>query len=294
MKKLKSKEVKIAIATILSGVLLYFGINYLKGINIMKPANYYYVTFSDVTGMSVSTPVFLDGYKVGLVNDMQYDYNKLGNITIELSLDNRLKLPAGTSAYMETSLLGEASIILRVDKSSSGMLQIGDTLSGKIASGLMGNISENIVPQLDKMLPRVDSILLCLHVLLSNPALNQSIEQVQQTTANLEHSTRQLAILMNRDIPTITNNLTTVSSDFTQVSSNLKEVDLQSTMNAVDRSVKNLEQMTFKMNDPNSSLGLLMSDRSLYDNLESTTKNADSLMIDLKKNPKRYVHFSIW
>jgi len=294
MKKYKSKEVKIALVTILSGVLLYFGVNYLKGINILKPSNYYYVKFSDVSGVTVSTPVFLDGYKVGLVNDLQYDFNRPGNITVELNLDSRLKVPVGSSASMETSLLGDVSIILHLNRSSSSMMALGDTLLGTKPTGLMQNLTENIVPQLDVLLPRIDTILYNLQAITANPALNQSIEQISRTTGNLERSTRQLAVLLDRDIPQITGNLNTVSADFTQVSANLKEIDFQNTMASVDRTIKNLENMTFKLNNPNSTLGLLVNDRSLFDNLNNTVESANSLLLDLKDNPKRYVHFSIW
>ncbi len=294
MKKGLSKEVKIAIATIISGLLLFFGINYLKGINIMKPSNYYYTSFPKVDGLSVSTPVLIDGFKAGLVNDIEYDYDKFGNVVVELSLDNRLKIPQGSYATMELSLLGEASVILHLNKQSTTMMQMGDTLAGKNAVGLMDNIAGSMMPQLEQLLPRIDTILSSLQVILSNPAINQSLDQMSRTTANLEQASRQLAIVMNSDVPAITKNLTTVSNDFTQVSTNMKGIDFQGTMNSVDNSVKNLETMTNKLNNPNSSLGLFVNDRSLYDNLSNTAANADSLMIDLKKNPKRYVHFSIW
>lgn len=301
MKKYQTKEVKIAIVTILSAVLLYFGVNYLKGINIMKPANYYYVSFPDVSGLTISTPVFLDGYKVGLVNDMEYDYNRLGKIVVELSLDSRLKLPKGSSATMETSLLGDASIILHLNKMSSDAMQLGDTLIGVKPTGLMESVTNNVLPQLDVLLPRVDTILYNLQVLLSNPALTESIDQINRTTANLERSSRLLGNIMSRDIPQITSNLNTVSTDFTQVSSdftkissNIKEIDFQKTMGAVEKSINNLEKLTLKLNDPDNSLGLLTNDRELYDNLNMTIESTNALLKDLKENPKRYIHFSVW
>ncbi|MCD7971823.1 MAG: MlaD family protein [Candidatus Azobacteroides sp.] len=294
MKKYQSKEVKIAIATIVSGILLYFAVNYLKGINILKPANYYHVVFSDVSGMTVSTPVFLDGYKVGVVNALDYDFNRPGHITVELSLDSWLKLPKGTSASMETSLLGDVSINLKLDKTSSTYINIGDTLPGVKPFGLMDKVTEDILPQLDVLIPRIDTILYSLQALVGNPALHQSLDHINLTTMNLEQSTRQLAAVMNRDLPAITGNLNTVSADFAEVSGNLKEIDFQQTMAAVDRSIKNLETMTFQLNNPESSLGLLLNDRTLYDNLTNTVESANSLLLDLQENPKRYVHFSIW
>jgi len=292
--KTKSKEIKIAVATIISALLLYFGINYLKGVNLMKPANYYYTDFKDVTGVTVSTPVMLDGFKIGLVNDMEYNYGKPGNITVELSLDKKLRIPKGSYTTMELSLLGEASVVLHLNKESRDMLNIGDTINGKKTVGMMDNIAVNVMPQLEVLLPRIDTILTGLQAILANPAIHQSLSQINMTTANLETASRQLAVLMNKDIPTITGNLVTASNDFTQVSSNLKGIDLQSTMSSMDQSVKNMESFSKNLNNPGGTLGLLMNDRLLYDNLSNTANNADSLMIDLKKNPKRYVHFSIW
>ncbi|MDR2476007.1 MAG: MlaD family protein [Bacteroidales bacterium] len=295
MKKFQSREIKIAIAAIFSALLLFFGVNYLKGKNIMKPANYYYINLTDVTGCSVSTPVYLNGFRVGLINEMVYNYNKLGNITIELSLDSDLKLPNGTYATLQSSLLGDASVMLHIDRTTAGLLPLGDTIpaENQTKSGLVTKV-EDIVPQVEHLLPRIDTILWSLQVLLSDPALKQSLDNINQTTANLVHSSRQLTVILNRDVPAIANNLTTVSSDFTEVSSGLKQIDFKSTMNTLDQSVKNLEALTLALNNSNSSLGLLMKDRKLYDNLNNTVQSADSLMIDLKANPKRYVHFSIW
>ena len=294
MSKIKSKEVKIAIATIISGLLLFFGVNYLKGINIMKPSNYYYTVFPDVTGLSVSTPIVLDGFKIGLVNDLEYNFNNPGNIVVELSLDNKLKIPEGSYAVMETSLLGEATVILYLNKAETKMLQLGDTIRGQKASGLTDNISGNLLPKLDIMLASIDTVLHNLQIILGNPAINQSLAQINQTTKNLEIASRQLSAVMNKDVPIITGNLSTVSSDFTQVSSNLKGIDFQAAMNSINQSVKNLETFSDKLNNPTGSLGLLMNDRLLYDNLTNTVVNADSLMIDIKKNPKRYVNVSVF
>ena len=301
MGKYKTKEVKIAIITILSGVLLFFTINYLKGVNIMKPANYYYVNFPNVLGLSVSTPVLLDGYKVGIVNGMEYDYSNTGNITIELSLDGRLTLPEGSSASMEVSLLGDASVTLYLNKNTDKTMQLGDTLLGVKSTGLMQSVTDNILPKLDELLPRIDTILYSLQSILTNPALNQSLEQINHTTLYLEQSSRQLAVLMNKDIPKIATNLnaassdfTKISADFTQVSSNLKEIDFQGTMLSVDKSIKNLEKLSLNLNNKDNSLGLLTNDRQLYDNLNTTIDNANKLLLDLKENPKRYVHFSVW
>ena len=294
MKKLGSKEVKIAIATITGGLLLFFGVNYLKGINILKPANYYYTIFPDVTGLAVSTPIVLDGFKIGLVNDIEYDFNRPGNIIVELSVDPKLKIPEGSYTTMETSLLGEATVILHLNKTETKMLQLGDTIRGRKTTGMMDNISGNVLPKLEDMLPRIDSILYSLQVILANQSINHSLAQIDQTTKNLETASRQLAVVINKDVPAITSNLSNASSDFAQISANLKGVDFQGTMNSMNQSVKNFASFTDNLNNPNSSLGLLMNNRTLYDNLAKTAENADSLMIDLKKNPKRYVHFSVF
>ena len=144
------------------------------------------------------------------------------------------------------------------------------------------------------MLPKIDSILVGLETLINHPALKQSLEHVERTTSNLEVSTRRLNALMANDVPGIVADLKNITHNFSEVSGELKKLDLQQTLESVNATLANLKVTTDKFNSADNSIGLLLNDRMLYDNLNSTADNASKLLLDLREHPKRYVHFSIF
>jgi len=294
MKKYFSKEIIIALITLLSLGLLYFGLNYLKGANIFKPTNHYYVRMPDVSELQNSCPVFVDGFRIGIVSSIDYDFQNTGEIVVQISLDKQMKVQTGSHMEIKTGLTSGAYLNLILNKYVGTYYQVGDTLDGVSDKGIMDKISDNLMPQLESILPRLDSILQGIQLIVNHPALFQSLEQFSATTANLENSTRQLNLLLSKDIPPIMANLNQASSDFTVISSQLKQMDLNATMLHVDKTLQNIEQTTLQLNRKDNSLGLLLNDRSIYDHLDSTLINASDLLLDFKQNPKRYVHFSVF
>lgn len=294
MSKGLSREAKIGLVTIVALFLLYFGINYLKGVDIFKPSNAYFVKFKNITELQKSAPVYVDGFKVGLVSTILYDYETNDGILIEIALDKSMRIETGTYVKISTGLTTGASLHLVLNKHVSTYYEPGDTLEGRNDPGLMDVVSETILPQVETLLPRIDSILYGLQQIVTHPALSQSLAHIEQTTASLAHSSAELNKIMSGDIPQIVSNFNLVSSDLSVVSGELKKIDFKGTMDGVDSAIKNLDRMTAQMNSKDNSLGLLMNDRQLYDNLNTTAFNASELLFDLKKNPKRYVHFSIW
>jgi phospholipid/cholesterol/gamma-HCH transport system substrate-binding protein len=266
----------------------------LKGTNIFKPTNLYYVRMPDVSELQNSGPVYVEGFKVGIVRDISYDYQKQGGIVVQISLDTKMKVETGSHVEIKTGLTSGAYLNLILNKYVSTYYQVGDTIDGVSEKGIMDKVSDNLLPQIESLLPRLDSILQGIQFLVSHPALTQSLEQISATTANLEKSTSQLNTLLSNDITPIAANLKQVSSDFTTVSSQLKQMDLNATMSQVNSTLQNLNQMTAQLKSKDNSLGLLLNDRSVYDHLDSTFVNASNLLLDLKLNPKRYVHFSVF
>ncbi|GHT87561.1 mammalian cell entry protein [Bacteroidia bacterium] len=294
MKKLFTKEVRIAVITIVSLFVLYSGLNYLKGINIFKPTNHYYVSMPNVSDLQVSSPIYVDGFKVGIVNSIDFDFNNQGSIVVLISLDKEMKLQTGSYAELKSGLTSGAFLSLKLNKYVSSYCQTGDTIDGLSEPGLMDKLSADLLPRIETILPRLDSILLGIQVLVNHPALTQSLDNIEATTANLQKTSAQLNVLLGRDVPVIVSNLNKVSSDFSVVSENLKAVDIQSTLTTVDQAIRNVDRMTQQLNAPDNSFGLLLNDRALYDHLDSTARNASNLLLDLKTNPKRYVHFSVF
>ena len=294
MKKYFNKEIAIGLVTLISLGLLYFGLNHLKGANIFKPTNTYYVRMPNVSELQHSSPVYVDGFKVGLVNDIIYDFENTGDVVVQISLDKKMKIQTGSHVEIKVGLTSGGHLNLMLNKYVSTYYQVGDTIDGVHEKGIMDKVSDDLMPQIESILPRLDTILQGIQLLVSHPALSQSFEQLSTTTSNLEKSTRQLNLLLSDNFLPIVNNLNQVTSDFTTVSSQFKQLDLNTTINSANRSLQNLEQISLQFNNKDNSLGLLLNDRSVYDRLDTTFVNASDLLLDLRLNPKRYVHFSLF
>lgn len=287
------KEVKIGIIGILAIGMLIFGINYLRGVTMFKSSRSYYVEFNNINGLPTSSPVFANGYKIGLVRDIQYNYEKLGSVTVEVELDNDMRIPSGSKGELVTEMLGTVKMNLLLNLESQSYLQPGDTLQGFANNGIMG-VAETMVPKIEQLLPKMDSILSSLNQLLADPALAATLHNAEQVTANLNITTNELNKLMKNDLPKITGNLVTMSEDINTITHNLKGIDYAATMSRIDSTLNNVQLLTNKLNSKDNTVGLLFNDPTLYNNLSTTTANAASLLEDLKSHPKRYVHFSLF
>ena len=294
MKTVFTKEAKIGLVSIVSLALLYLGINYLKGVNLFKPVNHYYVAFSNVKGVTVSSPVFVEGFKVGLVREISYDYDTTGKISVLVSLEDKMRINKGSYITVVNSFLGGAELHIHLNRFVDDYFHSGDTIEGRMETDMMTSVQENLLPGIEQMMPKLDSILGGLQTLVNHPALTQSLAHVEQTTASLEHSSRRLDQLLAKDVPVIVENLKGITANFESVSGQLNELDLAGTMRTVNSTLANLKLTTDKLNSADNSLGLLLNDRQLYDNLNGTMENASLLLLDLREHPKRYVHFSLF
>lgn len=287
------KEVKIGLIGIIAIAMLVFGINYLRGVAMFKSSRSYYVEFNNINGLPVSSPVFANGYKIGLVRDIQYNYEKLGTITVEVEVEEGMRIPSGSKGELVTEMLGTVKMNLLLNLESRNYLQPGDTLQGFANNGLMG-VAETMVPKLEQMLPKMDSILNSLNKLMADPALAATLHNAEQVTANLTVTTHELNKLMKNDLPKITGNLNSMTDNLNTISYNLKGIDYAATMRSIDSTLYNVRVLTNKLNSKDNTIGLLFNDPTLYNNLSTTTANAASLLEDLKSHPKRYVHFSLF
>ncbi|MFV0468158.1 MAG: MlaD family protein [Dysgonomonas sp.] len=296
MKKLASKEIKIGIAFIACLFILYFGINFLKGINVFKPSNSYIVLFDDVSGLTLSSPVQVNGYPVGLVYSMQLSSDGK-NIITTLNLNEGVRIPKDSKVKLDVSPLGGATIIIEQNPLRNEFISPQDTIRGEKVHGMLDAISNDMIPQVNQLLPKIDSILSGLQILVNSPALTQSVNNIERITSNLETSTAQLNNLvgtLNKDVPVITKNLNTVSGDVANVTKQFKSMDFVKTYNSVDSTLHNVQQLSNKLNEKNNSLGLLLNDRQLYDSLNVTVGNASLLLKDIKENPSRYINVKVF
>jgi phospholipid/cholesterol/gamma-HCH transport system substrate-binding protein len=291
--KYLTKEVRIGIAGIVALAILVYGINYLKGIHLFKPTTYFYVKFNQVNGLTKSSPVFADGFRVGIVRHIEYNYTRPGDVVAEIEVDPELRIPKGSSAELVSELMGGLKMNLLLANNPREKFTVGDTIPGNINDGVMGEV-ETIVPQVEKMLPKLDSILASLNTLLADPAIPQTLHSVQNTMSNMEATSRQLQKLMSNDIPQLTGKLNVIGDNFVHISNDLKQVDYAALLSSVDSTLTNVKMLTDRLTSKDNTIGLLLNDPSLYNNLNATGSNAAALLEDLKAHPKRYVHFSLF
>lgn len=299
MKKIFNKEFIIGICVILAIVILIFGIDFLKGINLFSPSNFYYASYDNVAGLEISAPVTIDGYKVGQVRNIEFDYEKPGKIKVLLALDKKLHLPVDTKATMGTTLMSGNFIALSLGKSTE-MLPIGGEIESKGSSDLMTSLSDNVMPAVNEILPKIDSLILNLNKLVGDPALLASIQRLDLITGNVADATAGLKTTLNKDIPSVMTNvksiafgLDSVAANLGTLSAQLKTLPLNATMENVNALTANLTQFSNQLNDKNSTLGMLMNDPGLYDKLNRVAADVDSLIVDIKKNPKRYISIKL-
>ena len=291
-----TKEIKIALVAIVGILVMYFGINFLKGMNLFSTNNAYYMTFDDIQGLGASTPIYADGYKVGTVDGLEYDYKENGPIKVKVDINKDLRIPQGSKAEIVKDLMGNLQVNLLLANNPRERVEPGGVIPGAVNGGMMDKAA-NLIPVVEKMLPKLDSILTSVNALLADPALAASLHNVETITSNLTVSTRELNTLMaglNNQVPGMVRKANGVLDNTNRLTANLASLDVQGTLNKVNQTLESAHQFTEKLNSNQGSLGLLMNDTKLYDNLTSTMGHADSLVIDLKAHPKRYVHFSVF
>lgn len=294
--KIFSKEVQIALVAIAGIVIMFFGLKFLKGMTMFSTDDNYYAKFSNVAGLSVSSPIYSNGYRVGVVEDVIYDYNGSNQIIAVLGLNNKMHLPNGTKAEISKDLMGNVELDLILGPNPLDQMEPGDTIFGHIQQGALAKASE-IIPQVQQMIPKIDSILYNVNLLLSDPALLNALHNVDQITTNLSTTTNELKHLsanLKTQVPGMIEKADNVLDNTNTLTKNLSDLDIAMTMAKVNNTLQNVEQMTAKLNSSDGTLGLLMRDQELYRNATSTMGHVDSLMIDLKQHPKRYVHFSLF
>lgn len=302
MKKKFGKEFAIGLSVIIALVILFFGIDYLKGINLFRPANFYEVYYDNVAGLEVSAPVTVNGFKVGQVREVSIDYANPGKVKVVLALNKNLKLREGTVAAIGSTLLSGAYIVLTPSQQGK-ILDIGSQLVPKESQDLMASLTDEMLPKVTGILPKVDSLLYNVNLLVSDPALAASIQRFDGITSNVYSATKGFDVTMgtiNRQLPFILNNagkasvgLDTIAVNLAYLSRDLRALPLQPTMENVERITANLDEFSRQLNNRNSTLGRLTNDPELYNQLQRVSADIDSLIIDIKKNPKRYISIKL-
>ena len=333
MKTFFTREVKIGLTGIVALIVLYSGIKFLKGASIFDSRDDYYITFSNAKGLSKSSTVFADGFDVGVVSDIQYDFNKPGQVVVTISVDGEVRIPKGSSAELSEGMLGGCTLNLLLSNNMRERYEPGDTIKGNDASGLM-DMAANVMPDVQQVLQRVDTLVATLNMLASNENLPIMLENARLITENLNRSSENLNHLLSQDVPVLTENLNTtlkaahatlntangtiaevgdhvntlttnldgqVRTLTTTLNNKVEEIEikplvanLNNTVSSLNGLSTDLQGVVGKMSSKDNTLGLLLNDTVIYGGLNATLGNANNLLIDLKEHPKRYVHFSLF
>ena len=286
-------EIKIGLTGVIALVALFLGINFLKGVKLFNSSEKYYISFSNTKGLAKNSPVFADGYKVGIVSDIHYDFDHPGEVVVEISADKGLRIPKGSSAQLDEAVLGGCTLNMLLATTLREAYHPGDTIKGSDVSGLMAKVG-GMVPQLEEVVAKVDTLVATLNTLMSNPNLPLIIQNAEVITENLNRSTEQLNLLLRNDIPQMTGTFTKAGENVTVLTDKMNQLNLQATLDNVNQTISSVHAMMEQIQNPQGTLGKLMNDPSVYDNLNHTVQSADSLVTDLKAHPKRYVHFSVF
>ena len=296
-KKFFTREIKVGLMAAAAILVLYFGLNFLKGRDIFSSTSNYYAVYENIGGLVPSSPVYVKGFKVGQVEDVKYDFSKEKSFVIKISVSKDIMLPKGTKIelYDEGLMGGKAiQLIYAPITLSQPMFQPGDTIESQLGNGLMAELTGELMPKIQSISTQTDSLIRSVRTLVENKDLNKSLASIERTTSDLAISSSQLKKMMNNDVPRILGDVNMLTSDFKVISGNLKKIDYAATFASIDHTIANLSLLTDKMNNSEGTIGMLLNNKELYINLSNTSASADKLLIDLQKNPKRYVHFSLF
>lgn len=296
---MKSKEIKIGITVVLALVFVYVGITFLKGLKLTSSDNVYYVEMENVGGLAKSGEVIANGMNIGLVKDITYDARKQ-TLTVAVELNDGFTLPQNSYANISKDMLGSPKLNIVLGKNPDDLLAKGDTILGEGTGDLMSSVGQ-LIPQLSVMIPKIDSILTAINALTNDPALLASVRNLEAVTSNLKTTTESVNSMLGTDIPQLVNKANNICSNLETTTGQLSRVDIagiaanaNSTLKAANSTMEELHLFTNRLNNPNGSLSRLLNDESLYSHLDSTVVNASLLLEDLRLNPRRYVHFSVF
>lgn len=289
-----SKTTKIGALTLIALFLLYFGLNYLKGFNVFKRANVYYAAFPEVKNVNIASPVLVNGYKVGVVKSLSFDYKNGRSIVVGIDLESEYRMPKGSHLAIHQTALSGAELRIMQGDPRDGYLNPGDTIRSETPDDIMSVTSNKIVPSVVNMMPKVDSVIVGLANMVNNPNLAVMMENMAATAQRLNRLTASLDKSIGTQLPAVMANTRAVTDNVAKLSEELKQLKLEALMAELQATSENLRSFSDQIRNSNGSLGMLLNDKSLYMRLDSMASSADALLRDLKANPKRYVHFSVF
>lgn len=292
-----SREIKAAVLAIVSLFLLYYGFNYLKGVNLFKPVHVYHGLYSNVNGLTEQAPVYVKGFKVGQVDHITYDFSRDSSFRVDISINKDISLPYGTTmALIADGLLGGTAVQLNVPVAAdkTPVYAADEYLPTMVIPGLMESLESGLISRIGQAVNDIDSLVVNINSQISDDHLRDILANVDAMSSDLTSVSTDLKRIMRNDVPGIVANADSAIANVNAIAANLSTADLAGTVSRVDGAVDNLNGILADVRDEKGTIGQLLYNKSLYAHIDSTIVSVDSLVTDLKAHPKRYVHFSIF
>ena len=304
-----NKEFKIGFFAIVSIIALVFGVNYLKGVNILNDNSDFYAVYENIGGLQVGSPVLVNGYKVGMVSNIDLLTEQNQNLLVTISLDKEFDIVTNTVCkIVNQDLMGTKGIAL-VLGDTDDLVRNGDTLISGIEGSLQDEVNAQILPlknKAEELIGSIDSVMMIVTAVLNKDtrenlrnslsSLDKTFELMSQTMAKVD----SMVDLNDERIAKVVKNLESISSNLESSNGEIKNIltnfsSLSDSLAKADIAtvLQNVSDITTKINDGEGSIGLLLKDDKIYVNFEKSTRELASLLQDIKKNPSRYVNFSI-
>lgn len=297
MSKIKyAREIKVGILALVCVFLLIFGFNYLKGVNIFSSVLDYHGRYVELKGLTEQAPVYVRGYKVGQVNQIRYDFSLDSAFVVDVSINKDIDLPIGTKmALVSDGLLGGMAIELQIPVTDSkDRYKRGEFIPTIIVPGLIESVQLGLLNNLDETVVEAKSLVANLNRQLEDDHLKRALANIDSISGDLTYSSKELKNVMTNKVPGIVEGVDTIIDNVRVITSDLRQADLHATVSRVDSAVDQVYNLLTDVRSDNGTLGKLIYDQTLYNNINSTVVSADSLLVDLKAHPKRYVHFSVF
>lgn len=288
-----SNEFKIGFWAIVAIVVMFYGIRYLKGINSFKEGLFYYLNCDKVDGLAVSSHVKLNGLKVGMVRSMEYD-QKNKTVLVLLNLyDTDLKIPTDSRVFVQSELLGTSDVILDMGDATT-FFQPWDTIMAPAATAGLLEKADPIIEQVSALMPKIDTLISGINVLVNESKMQESLLQINTLTQHLNSTVNQLNQLLRNDVPGIMNNLESATANLDTITTQAKEADIKQLLTSTNETIQTANSLLKQMQSQDGSVGKLLNSDEVYEQLNRTIADVDSLINDIKANPKRYIHIKVF
>ena len=296
-----AREIKVGLLATTCLFLLFFGFNFLKGVNIFSPTNSYHGVYYNLHGLEEQAAVSIRGHKVGQVDAIRYDFTKDSAFTVDISIHTDINLPQGTRmALVADGLLGGMAIELILPESDENAVQPSDFIAHgayiptMYVPGLMESVQGELIAKIASAVQNIDSLVAQVKIQLEGDHLKASLANVDRISTDLTGVSAELKRLMATRVPSIVNNADTAVANFNIIVADLKDANLKATVARVDTAVNGVNALLADVRSGEGTIGQLMYNKSLYNHIDAAVLSADSLLTDLKAHPKRYVHFSVF